>query len=137
MTTEQPKPPPVVLSTAQLERFEAWWGEKPVELVPLEPRSAEDTLSAWVWLAWQAATIAAIEDKQAPRADLQQLIAAAVLAEREACAQTCAEMAYTQAMPHHYAHAIRERSNVEVTGAQDQVRTQGAYAIVRPGWPAS
>ena len=44
------------------ERFEAWWGQKPVELVPLEPRSEEDKLSAWVWMAWQAATLAAAKE---------------------------------------------------------------------------
>lgn len=58
MTTEQqPTPPTVVLSTAQLDLFEAWWGQRPVE-----PRSAEDTLSAWVWMAWQAATLAAAKE---------------------------------------------------------------------------
>lgn len=39
----------------QREAFEAWWGQAPVELQPLQPRTREDTLSAWVWEAWQAA----------------------------------------------------------------------------------
>jgi hypothetical protein len=66
MTIEQLTPPAVVLSTAQLDRFEAWWGQRPVELVPFEPRSAEETLSAWVWMAWQAATLAATAKPEAP-----------------------------------------------------------------------
>lgn len=62
MNTEQQTPPAVVLSTALSDRFEAWWGQRPVELVPLEQRSAEDALSAWVWLAWQAATLEAAKE---------------------------------------------------------------------------
>lgn len=45
----------------QREAFEAWWGwwgQAPVELQPLQPRTREDTLSAWVWEAWQAAQAA-------------------------------------------------------------------------------
>ena len=39
----------------QREQFEAWWGEAPTELAPLNSRIQEETLSAWVWSAWQAA----------------------------------------------------------------------------------
>jgi hypothetical protein len=35
--------------------FEAWWGEPPIELVPLENRTADAALDMWVWSAWQAA----------------------------------------------------------------------------------
>ena len=40
------------------EEFEAWWGQAPIELQPMQPRTHEDALSAWVWKAWQAAQAA-------------------------------------------------------------------------------
>jgi hypothetical protein len=45
------------------EAFEAWWGEAPTELVPLQKRTPEEALSAWVWLAWQAGAAAERQKK--------------------------------------------------------------------------
>lgn len=53
----------------QRKEFEAWWGAAPIELQPMQPRTHEDALSAWVWRAWQAAQAAQpaqIPDAQQP-----------------------------------------------------------------------
>lgn len=34
--------------------FEKWWGEPPIELNVLKPKSNEEALSMWVWQAWRA-----------------------------------------------------------------------------------
>ena len=77
------------------EEFKKWWGEAPMELNPLRPRSQEEELSMWVWQAWQAATKVACE----------------------ACANVCEEVAkpYQAAgasVALECADAIRTRSNV-------------------------
>ena len=107
MTTE-PTPPAVVLSAAQLERFEAWWAAHG-QFCSAGGGQYEKTFA---YRAFEYAETAAI------------------LAEREACARVCEvvhvrpiqgaheeymvgkEMALQQA-----ARAIRMRSNVEVSGA--------------------
>ena len=37
------------------EAFQAWWGQAPIELEPLKPRSIDENVSVWAWQAWQAA----------------------------------------------------------------------------------